>query len=1086
MRRPEVELVPREFQRGAVPDGVESHVVLAPAHHRARHLVVGQRFRTFGRVRQLAREPFALTDGAELGRDDHARVPPGIPREVEPDVAVVDERDATRSRLVDEHPPEIHRVLRRRREQTRGFLLPGNHRLEFERLVQRVPLALDVERQRRGFASHVDDDVEVARLLGVGDENDGDGDVPEGRHGSRARLERHRARLPSGVHERRLVEGELERDVFVVGQRHDAPVFGAHQHLSEVDAGGVQGHPRLRHASREQKRRRDAVLIDAELERRLHGLVRRGHVLEHHLVPFPGRDDAAGRGALERRLRRFPVRGRRAPLKLVRDVRGVEHHEPSRVAHAEPERDALHHSRRAVHRARAGRASTPGEVLALRKFEVTPRTGHLPAERNLERREPVVERGARERASNHAIAVHHLVGGEPNRHRHRLARGDDALGGFQLERTRRATSRLGARFDGEGKRKLRRAGVFELERVRPRLEHHRRAEHDGLDVALVPRVIRHGEDAKRGRFRTLLVRLDRRLGHRVEHNRRLDRRRGRRGRDGRLGRLRLDAAGALVAIPGRGGRFGLHHDGSPGCFRVVPIDGIRRDGGLGGLFAVRRRGRRLEVPDDGRQRDANLERRVRLVASVRGGFGRDERDGDGLGVSRVQMPRPRRKGEKFRRGSLGGLRPLEPPVLLRHVRHGERHRALRAERSILEPNLVVHVPRVVAEDDVRGVSLADDRDGSRAELVALHRQPSRVRKITNLARLERQLQRSRVSRRELCRDAAAHQREDVALGHVHATKGGEYAVVSKHDGTRRAATDHRARKSNHRRALLVQLRRGLDRDVRKRPLADDVARELFRLGIAAVHDVRLERRGVVSDGGRREVRRDVPVLVRRDVQTRRVHLHGERLLRRAALHLGGERELHRARHLGRVGDFEVGGDARARFGRSGRRVRVLARVVAFAGRVGRHLGDDRPEREGVVASGEDEPVLRDERIQRGDDLVFLEHGGDVVADDAGDATLAGNLVRNPEGLIVRVAIGDVHAREFDVVAIVLRGERHLDRGSLTGLDRSRGGRQREVPELERIPRRLGRRREVALVVALARLALAVVEQVKLEGKLARV
>ena len=118
----------------------------------------------------------------------------------------------------------------------------------------------------------------------------------------------------------------------------DSPVFGAHQHLSEVDAGGVEGHPRLRHASREQKRRRDTVLIDAKLEHRLRGLIRRGHVLEHHLVPFPGSDDAAGRGARKRRLRRRPVDGRRAPFKLVRDVRRVEHHEPPSVAHAEPER----------------------------------------------------------------------------------------------------------------------------------------------------------------------------------------------------------------------------------------------------------------------------------------------------------------------------------------------------------------------------------------------------------------------------------------------------------------------------------------------------------------------------------------------------------------------------------------------------------------------------------------------------------------------------------------------------------------------------------------------------------------------------
>ena len=144
------------------------------------------------------------------------------------------------------------------------------------------------------------------------------------------------------------------------------------------------------------------------------------------------------------------------------------------------------------------------------EFEVTPGRFTFPRVESRAVR-TVVERGARERASNHAIAVHHLVGGEPNRHRHRLARGTTPSAGFNANGP-------GARDPGSARtrrprqRKLRRAGVSELERVRSCLEHHRRANTIGL-TSHSYRALSATAKREARTIWSLLVRLDRRLGH---------------------------------------------------------------------------------------------------------------------------------------------------------------------------------------------------------------------------------------------------------------------------------------------------------------------------------------------------------------------------------------------------------------------------------------------------------------------------------------------------------------------------------------------------------------------------------------------
>ena len=74
VRRPEVELVPREFQ----PGGTRRRPVSCRtcASRRRTSPYSSTTIPNLGRVRQLAREPFPFTHGAELGRDEHARVRP--------------------------------------------------------------------------------------------------------------------------------------------------------------------------------------------------------------------------------------------------------------------------------------------------------------------------------------------------------------------------------------------------------------------------------------------------------------------------------------------------------------------------------------------------------------------------------------------------------------------------------------------------------------------------------------------------------------------------------------------------------------------------------------------------------------------------------------------------------------------------------------------------------------------------------------------------------------------------------------------------------------------------------------------------
>ena len=57
---------------------------------------------------------------------------------------------------------------------------------------------------------------------------------------------------------------------------------------------------------------------------------------------------------------------------------------------------------------------------------------------------------------------------------------------------------------------------------------------------------------------------------------------------------------------------------------------------------------------------------------------------------------------------------------------------------------------------------------------------------------------------------------------------------------------------------------------------------------------------------------------------------------------------------------------------------------------------------------------------------YLEDVGVVLAVDARNARLAGDLVRDAEGLIGGIAIRDVDPGELDVVALVLSLEGNLD------------------------------------------------------------
>mmetsp|Transcript_3055 Transcript_3055/g.11079 ORF Transcript_3055/g.11079 Transcript_3055/m.11079 type:complete len:836 (+) Transcript_3055:502-3009(+) len=184
--RPEVVREEAEVELRPMPDAREEQVVAVPVHDGARHLVVVERLRRGRIVSQLANEALPLADGARHRLDGDAAVVAAVEHKVVVGRPRVDKRELLDALLVHEHLPKVHHVGRARRKLER----PPARVLHLERVVDRVPLALDVQRQLRRLLAHVAHDVEVERVLEVGREGERDGQPAVRAHRSARRLER--------------------------------------------------------------------------------------------------------------------------------------------------------------------------------------------------------------------------------------------------------------------------------------------------------------------------------------------------------------------------------------------------------------------------------------------------------------------------------------------------------------------------------------------------------------------------------------------------------------------------------------------------------------------------------------------------------------------------------------------------------------------------------------------------------------------------------------------------------------------------------------------------------------------------------
>ena len=458
-------------------------------------------------------------------------------------------------------------------------------------------------------------------------------------------------------------------------------------------------------------------------------------------------------------------------------------------------------------------------------------------------------------------------------------------------------------------------------------------------------------------------------------------------------------------------------------------------------------------------------------------------------------------------------------------------------------------PRQVFEDDVRRERLADDANGARLERVLANGE-GQIQNILrgfgrrNLPRLVQHAQRLDVPGLDLVRHAGADDDEgrrgetatsaaagggsDFRVRDVDARVRDERAVVAQHDFLLLLRTRRNAREPNGRRARLRVEKRGRRHgDVRQRALAAQLERDRRRVA-RAVANRRGQRRGVFLERARREDDGDKGVLARFDDERLGPgkQRHGER---NAALvsRDRGQRDVHDALHASRVGDFEVGshsarGERRRSLRRRGggvsggvrvSRLRVFAvalrvrlrrrlrvRVASVSGSL--HLRGHRAEAERAVppgvhrgdgaarADGEEGFALQVGVQLAFDHLVLLKDAGDggFARVDARRDALAVQLVRDPERLVARVAVGDVQTEQLGKSAVVRGGEPNLEAELRPGLDHSRHGRHDERAEAQRLALRFRRRRRDAALVednlaagaAVVPLAPAVIEREHLE------
>ena len=328
--------------------------------------------------------------------------------------------------------------------------------------------------------------------------------------------------------------------------------------------------------------------------------------------------------------------------------------------------------------------------------------------------------------------------------------------------------------------------------------------------------------------------------------------------------------------------------------------------------------------------------------------------------------------------------------------------------------------------------------------------------------------------------------------HLRAEHRGEDAVVAKDDGSGHLAPqEHLWELDEGETVLLGDIRRFLDRDVRQRAVASNFAGELLRLGIRTIaHD------GVQGCGIRRnrawvEVHRDVPVLVRRDVERRGVHLDGElAAVAPPVLLLGREGEVDRARNFLWVGDSEVGLDAAGR--EFGQRLAVFVEHGLSLGLglfIAGQVGQNGPKRE-HLARGVERVRLQHGGIQANHELVLLEDAAEILRGDARYDALPSDGVDDTQGLIRRISAADVHAAQLAERPVILSLEHNLDRGLLARFDRARGRFQDERAELQLAALSLGRRQRVPVLVLLelrvGRSTRAVVEEVIVKGEVSHV
>ena len=505
---------------------------------------------------------------------------------------------------------------------------------------------------------------------------------------------------------------ELERDALVVRERHAfAPGF-ADEALAEIETRRVQRDARLVHGAGQEKRHGDAHGVGAEHEQSLvrepgTGEARR-RVLERHLVPLPGRDDAARGQAPERRRVRVSLVARSVarrtrlsdPRERVRLAGGVEHFEAARDARAEAERRELDNLRRLIDlrdRALARQAAPRRQVRALRQVEVAPRPERLPVEGDGGLGSARRARAGEADAQRPRARRVHFLGREPDDELDGAAGRDDAgVGGDGVHRAfagRSVPIRPARVEDVALERQVRHPGVAQGHGVRPRLEHQRRLERDGAFVDVERRVRGDGGDAQRFRLGGVGVEFVRGFGRRestLHPPRRLSHVRvgrgsrggGRVGRGGASGsfrvfrRFRLDDVpllDALVGPPRRAEQARRERRGRRRGLRVGVAGGVRRVRGVAGGAAQREKRlvRALVVRLDRRELDAHLQRGVLCVQPVRRGRLRREGDRDLRGGSRRQVAHP--GAERERRRVVGGVdlvvrRPLEPPRLSRDVR----------------------------------------------------------------------------------------------------------------------------------------------------------------------------------------------------------------------------------------------------------------------------------------------------------------------------------------------------------------------------------------------------------------------------------